>query len=73
MAAKYKLYYNVGSDCTQTHWTYELEEDNIMEECDTCYTCLCFSQYQDVGATSMERSSFKVHKYVPLVGDKTGC
>jgi polyferredoxin len=48
-AAKYKWYYNVGSDCMQTHQTHdELEEDYNMEECGSCYTCLYFLYYHDV-------------------------
>jgi len=47
VAAKYKWYCNVGSDCMQTHWTYELEDNDNMEECDSCYTCLCFFHYHN--------------------------
>jgi len=37
--------YNVGSDCMHTHQTYELGDNDTMEECDSCYTCLCFFHY----------------------------
>lgn len=38
--------YNAGSVCMQRHWTYELDDDdNIMEECYSCYICLCFFHY----------------------------
>jgi hypothetical protein len=46
VAAKCNCDYNVGSDCTWRHGISQLsqlEEENILEECDTCYTCVCFT------------------------------
>jgi len=39
--------YNVGSDCTQTRQTYELGDNDNMEEWDSCYTCLCYFHYHN--------------------------
>jgi hypothetical protein len=47
VAAKCKWYYNAGSDCMQTHRTYEMEDNDNMEECDSCYMCLCFFHYRN--------------------------